>query len=213
VPHARRLPGEILDLLQSCGVSLADVSLYAVASGPGAFTGLRIGIATIQGLAFARARPAVGISALDALAHAVGADAAAAGVPFVGGWMDAARREVFAALFSLAQGGEPRAVDEPAVGSAESILTRWSAVLGSRHVLFAGDGATRYRAAIESALGPRATVLAHVPRLAGVIAQLGEAAAARGAAGPPHAIRPLYVRRPDAELARERARSAPAVRP
>jgi tRNA threonylcarbamoyladenosine biosynthesis protein TsaB len=211
VPHARRLPGEIVDVLQACGVSLADVSLYAVASGPGAFTGLRIGIATIQGLAFAHGRPAVGISALDALACAVGPDAASAGVPLVAGWMDAARGEVFAALFSLAGADGPEAVDEPAVGPAEEILARWSATLGSRHVLFAGDGAVRYRAAIESALGPRATVLAQVPRLAGAIAYLGEAAAARGAAGIPHAIRPLYVRRPDAELARDRARSAPAV--
>ena len=50
--HAERLPGEVMTLLRECGVGLPDVDLFAVASGPGSFTGLRIGIATIQGLAF-----------------------------------------------------------------------------------------------------------------------------------------------------------------
>jgi hypothetical protein len=67
----------------------------------------------------------------------------------------------------------------------------------------------RYRDVIRTALGDRGRVAGHVPVLAGVIAALAEAADARGLAGPPHALRPLYVRRPDAELARDRARAAP----
>src|ERR687898_2446203 len=114
VPHARRLPGEILDLLGVCHVPLADVSLYAVASGPGAFTGLRIGIATIQGLAFAHGRPVVGISALEAIAHAVRADAEAAGVQLIAAWMDAARGEVFTSLFDMGPDGRLACVDAPA---------------------------------------------------------------------------------------------------
>jgi tRNA threonylcarbamoyladenosine biosynthesis protein TsaB len=213
VPHARRLPGEILDLLEGCGVPLLDVSLYAVASGPGAFTGLRIGIATIQGFAFAHGRPVAGISALDALAHAVRGDAAAARLPFVGGWMDAARGEVFAALFSLADGGATITVDEASVGTAKGVLGRWAPLIANRPVLFAGDGAVRYRAQIEGVLGDGASVMARVPALAGVIAALAEGVAAMGGAGPPHAIRPVYVRRPDAELARDRALAAPVSRP
>ncbi len=68
-PHAERLPGEIIALLAAHGVAVADVDLFAVASGPGSFTGLRIGIATIQGLAFVRQRPVVAVSALEALAQ------------------------------------------------------------------------------------------------------------------------------------------------
>ncbi len=212
VPHARRLPGEILDLLGTCSLSLPEVTLYAVASGPGAFTGLRIGIATIQGLAFAHGRPVAGISALEALAYAVRAEAASRRTPLVAAWMDAARQEVFTSLFALddGTGGELTCVDPPAVGSAAATLARWSALQGDRGVLFAGDGAVRYQNAIASALGDRGQVVAHVPVLAGVIAELAETAAARGLAGPPHAVRPLYVRRPDAELARDRAQAPPS---
>ena len=77
------------------GLTLGDVDVFAVCLGPGAFTGLRVGIATAQGLAFATGRPIVGVSALDALGVAAldGRDRlAVAGV-----WMDAARGEVFAA--------------------------------------------------------------------------------------------------------------------
>ena len=210
VPHARRLPGAILDLLGVSAVSLGEVSLFAVASGPGAFTGLRIGIATIQGLAFAHGRPVVGVSALEGIAHAVRAEAEAGGVPLVAAWMDAARGEVFTSLFERGADGRLACVDAPAVASPEATLARWPGIVSGRRVLFAGGGAVRYHEAIAAALGDRGRAVSHVPVLAAVIAELAEAAAARGLAVPPHALRPLYVRRPDAELARDRARAAPA---
>ena len=69
-PHAERLPGDLVTSLERAGASLADVDVFAVAVGPGSFTGLRIGIAAIQGCAFAAGRPVVGVSALEALALA-----------------------------------------------------------------------------------------------------------------------------------------------
>ena len=208
VPHARRLPGGILDLLRDCGVPLGDVSLYAVASGPGAFTGLRIGIATIQGLAFAHGRPVVGISALDGIAHAVRAEAHASGVSLVAAWMDAARGEVFTSLFDTHADGRLVCVEEPSVASPDATLARWSKVVSGRRILFAGGGAVRYQQVIAAALGNGGVTVLQAPVLAGVIAELADAAAARGLAAPPHVLRPLYVRRPDAELARDRARAA-----
>src|SRR6478735_6594289 len=74
--HAERLPSELIDLLAAHEVSLADVDLFAVASGPGSFTGLRIGIATMQGLAFVSRKRVAPVSALRALA-----EAAATGCP------------------------------------------------------------------------------------------------------------------------------------
>ena len=68
--HAVRLPGEIVALADAHGWPLSAIDLFAVASGPGSFTGLRIGIATMQGLAFVHGRRVVGVPALEALAHA-----------------------------------------------------------------------------------------------------------------------------------------------
>src|SRR5215212_3020373 len=67
--HVERLPGEILALLAAHRRASSDVDLFAVGSGPGSFTGLRIGIATVQGLALVCGRPVVGIPPLEALAH------------------------------------------------------------------------------------------------------------------------------------------------
>src|SRR5260221_12635043 len=96
-PHAQRLPGDIAALLRDEHAALDDVDLFAVAAGPGSFTGLRIGIATIQGLAFVTKRPVAAISSLDALAHAASVDATPGTA--VAAWVDAHRRGVFSALY------------------------------------------------------------------------------------------------------------------
>src|SRR5262245_30745164 len=66
--HGERMPGEIAKALESASIPRARIDLLAVATGPGAFTGLRIGLAAIQGLAMTLNKPVVGVSALDALA-------------------------------------------------------------------------------------------------------------------------------------------------
>src|SRR6058998_3716690 len=134
--HAERLPGERL--------SASDIDLFAVASGPGSFTGLRIGIATIQGLAFVHRRPVVGVSALDALAWAASAGAKAG--TLVAGWMDAHRGEVFSALYRVTDAA-PLAldrlveIDAVAVGDPAATLARWAARGSAETPVFVGDGA------------------------------------------------------------------------
>src|SRR2546426_8856911 len=93
--HGERLPSELADLAAAHGVAWGDIDLFAVASGPGSFTGLRIGIATIQGLAFVNRRRVVAVAALDALAQAASADRAAGTI--VAAWVGAPRPEVFPA--------------------------------------------------------------------------------------------------------------------
>ena len=68
-PHDSRLPTDLMTLLEGERIALQDIDLYAVATGPGSFTGLRIGIATMQGLAFAAEKPLIGVSGFDALAQ------------------------------------------------------------------------------------------------------------------------------------------------
>src|SRR5688572_2247124 len=190
--QAARLPGDLMALLAREGVSLPEIDLFAVSTGPGSFTGLRVGIATMQGLAFAEEKPLVGISTFDALA-AVG------GAARVATWVDAWRGEVFAALYE-----NGREVEPPTVAAPGPILAR----LAGRPTTFVGDGAAIYRHEIRAALDGEAEMAEPaVPLLAGTIARLATAAARGGARPQPHAIRPLYVRRSDAERARD-ARSS-----
>src|ERR1043166_1166746 len=148
--HAERLPGEIADLAGAHGIALADVDLFAVASGPGSFTGLRIGIATMQGLAFVLGRRIVGVPALDALAHLASADERAGAL--IAAWMDAHRRDVFAALHRVVVGapftaGRLEVVEAASVGDPASVLARWDAH-GFRPRVFVGDGASGFSAEI-----------------------------------------------------------------
>src|SRR3954471_533659 len=93
--HGERLPGELAAL----GAPWPTIDVFAVASGPGSFTGLRIGIATMQGLAVVTGRRVVGVSTLEALAQ-IASERAAAGT-LVGSWVDAQRGEVFSALYRV----------------------------------------------------------------------------------------------------------------
>ncbi len=186
--HAEHLPGDLMSLLERAGIGLADIDAFAVAVGPGSFTGLRIGIATMQGLAFAEGRPLIGVSGFDALARLGGP------VGRVATWVDAWRGEVFAALYE-----NGREIEAPVVSRPEVLLES----MRGRSTLFLGDGALAHRDAIQRVLGADGRVAdPAAPPLAGTIAILASEVRI-GSDHSPHAIRPLYVRRTDAELARD----------
>lgn len=192
LPPATRLPLDLMTILEHARLGLGEVDAFTVAIGPGSFTGLRIGIATMQGLAFAAGKPLVGVSALDALERIAEPEAAGRRIAT---WVDAWRGEVYAALYENGQ-----EIAAPIVANPAEVLDR----IGSAQTLFIGDGARTYRDAIhESKEQGRTVATVPTPLLAGVIATLGGARVAAGAYSPPHAIRPLYVRRTDAELARD----------
>jgi tRNA threonylcarbamoyladenosine biosynthesis protein TsaB len=219
---SEQLPGVMLDVLDDHGLRLADVSVFAVASGPGSLTGLRVGIATIQGLAFAGDRPVVAVSALQATARAAwDTDHPPASGSSVAAWRDARRGEVFSCLYRAGGGAQLDEIEPPCVGLPERTLTRWRDLAGvGRDILLIGDAAPAALDLARAILGPTARA-APGSLLAGTVAELAAERAARGETTRPHAVQPLYVRKPDAELARERslkragtgARQTPAAAP
>jgi tRNA threonylcarbamoyladenosine biosynthesis protein TsaB len=200
--HAERLPGEITAIADANRVPLSAIDLYGVACGPGSFTGLRIGIATIQGLAFAHGRRIVGVPALDALAQLGSLDALPG--TLVAAWMDAHRRDVFSAVYRVtaAPPFSPERlvpIEGPTVGDPASTVARWAAQLDGLPTVFIGDGAVMYAADIAAAATTARVIAA--PLLAGAIGRL--TIARQSEAVEPGGLRPLYVRRPDAEIARD----------
>ena len=177
--HSTRLLGSIAFLLDGLGLQPKDVDGYAVAAGPGSFTGLRVGISTVQGLALAADRPCAGISALDALAARAGP--APGGIVAV---MEAHRGEVFGAVYD----GGGRRVGEPRASALHALLER-----APEAGVYIGDGAERYRTEIL-AVRPRAVFAARSLFLAGSVALLGEAALLAGRGVAAAELRPLYLR-------------------
>jgi tRNA threonylcarbamoyladenosine biosynthesis protein TsaB len=211
--HAERLPREILSLLADHGRQSSDIDLFAVASGPGSFTGLRVGIATIQGLAFVHGRRIAAVSALDAFAQSAGRDLFSGAA--IGVWTDAHRGDVFTALYQI--GSDPAftatrltEVDAPAVGDPASTLRRWGPLIDPEAMVFAGDGARQYGDLI-CAQRPAARII-EAPPLAGVIGLMAAVMATTGDTIEAAEIRPLYVRRPDAEVEREKRDALPPRR-
>ena len=207
--HGERLPGEFEQALTHANVRADDLDLLAVASGPGAFTGLRIGLAAIQGLAMVLEIDVVGVSALDALAFDAWPRLDHPDGTLLVAWKDAQRGEVFSARYGSSDSDHDFAckrLDEPIVAAPASVVADLRTQSG--RVAFAGEGAVTYRTQIEAAVMRNWELIDAPTALAPVIAAVGWRLALRGAAGPPHTLQPLYVRRPDAELERSR-RSQP----
>jgi tRNA threonylcarbamoyladenosine biosynthesis protein TsaB len=197
--HAERLPGDLVRALAATGIGWADIDLYAVASGPGSFTGLRIGIATIQGLAFVGAKRVVPVSALLALCHggAVGMQAG----ELVGAWLDAQRREIFSALYRIRDRADfdvdrLEELEAPTVGNPSLTWQRWAGPL--RPAAVVGDGAL-----LDPASLPPEVRMIEPPMLAPIIGAIAIDRARRGDSLDPAAVQPLYVRRPDVEITRD----------
>src|SRR5437879_3565139 len=219
--HAQRLPAEVLAVLEAHGVGWSAIDVFAVAAGPGSFTGLRVGLATIQGLAFVTRRPIVGISALEALAQVASREVPAGAL--VAAWMDAQRREVFSALYQVTSAalfdpGRLIELESAGVGDPERTLECWRERLDpstapgagprtapgtGQPVVFVGDGAVLYKDLVCGRGGASRLVMAPPP-LAGAVGRMAAARARVGEAVDPGDVHPLYVRRPDAEIDRER---------
>jgi len=188
--HARDGFGHVLyphleTLLARHGWDLADIDCYAPASGPGSFTGIRVGLAAAKGLAEALAKPVVAVSNLQAVAW-FGKSALRATV------LDARRGEVYAAVYAASL--------EPVLSEVVTKFPAWLASLPEGDLEFLSTDFTPFRAALAGTRFEHALVT-EVPRA--LASAVGRIAAERFAAG--HALDPAvidanYVRRSDAEL-------------
>ena len=141
--HSRTLLPMVNDLMKNCGESLDRVDVIAVAAGPGSFTGLRIGVATAKGLAWARETPCAPCSTLESMAWQcahMGGEICAV--------MDARRNQVYCARFAAEHGGLRRLTEDRAMGLDE--LIQEVCVSGKPQSLV-GDGAALAQRALEEA--------------------------------------------------------------
>jgi tRNA threonylcarbamoyladenosine biosynthesis protein TsaB len=145
---ARLIP-EIERLLALAGAAVADIDLFAASVGPGSFTGVRGGIATVQGLALACGKPCIGFSSLTLLAM----NFALTAHP-VCALLDARKGEVYAALFDCS-GTVPIPLFSDCVLPPESLFLRLHETTGEQ-MIFCGDGAVRYRDQIGECMGQQA---------------------------------------------------------
>lgn len=145
--HSGSLLRAIHEVVRESGLRLSDVDLFVAGLGPGSFTGLRIGLSCLKGLAYATGTPLVGISSLEAMA--AGAATSGLTVPV----LDARKREVYAAVYRDGAAVMPDCAIAP-----ETLATRLEALRDSDEgVTFLGEGLATYGASFAGlgrALGP-----------------------------------------------------------
>jgi tRNA threonylcarbamoyladenosine biosynthesis protein TsaB len=195
VTHSERLMSTVDRVLKDTGFTLANVDGFGVSIGPGSFTGLRIGLATIKGLAFATGKPVAAVPTLKALAW---------NIPFsrypVCPLLDARKSEVYAALFRHDGSDYDQEMPETVISLAEMAGTM------NRDILFTGEGARLFAGEIEKIFGDRAhfASLSSTAPSAASVAEIALMMLKAGQQTMPDALVPMYIRRPEAEVAWEK---------
>jgi len=176
-------------LLRSASVDLSAVDLYACVTGPGSFTGIRIGVSAVKAFAQEGDKPCIAVNTLDSLA--------CNGSNFIGvvcPLLDARRGEVYNALYQN-DGGLQRLTGYRALPLREVL-----AEIGSQRALFLGDGAAAYRDLIEETMGQNAVFAAEnfLLQRASSACIIAYDAAKRGDTVSAYALEPCYIRKPQA---------------
>jgi tRNA threonylcarbamoyladenosine biosynthesis protein TsaB len=173
------------EILSRTGINLAEIHCFASASGPGAFTGVRVGLSAVKGLAEALGKRAIGISNLRALAS-FGSSPLRAVV------LDARRGDVFTSVYDA----DLHPVTPEEVGKLSAFLE----TLSSEPDEFITPAPDWLRPALETTRFANTSIVAAPRNLASAIAQCAERDLGDGNAGDPAALDANYVRRSDAEL-------------
>lgn len=188
--HTRTIMAVVEALLSVSNLELSAIDCFAVTRGPGSFTGLRIGVSTVKGLAAATGKPMVGVSSLEALAHQAGP-----GTPLVCAVMDARRSEVYWCLYRR-EGNRLVQLERERVGRPTDMVPHVDAAC-----LFIGNGVRPYRDVIGIALQPFALFAGdgdHAIRPA-AIARIAWGRYLEGTTEAAESFAPVYLRKSDAE--------------
>jgi tRNA threonylcarbamoyladenosine biosynthesis protein TsaB len=192
--HSNTLLADIDALLGAAKIELNQIDLFAVAVGPGSFTGLRIGIATTKALAVTLNRPCVGIPTLNACARSAGkSDASVALLP-------AGRGEVFAQLFRVSADLKVIPLDVPSHISPEKMLEKYDPLTT---LTWVGEGAQLYQDLISATgkhVGSGWRLAPPVKNLAEQVALLAYEQWIDNQVQTVDSVHALYVRPSDAEL-------------
>lgn len=190
--HSRTLLPMIEDLLKNLDMRAGDIDLFAVACGPGSFTGVRIGVAAAKGLAWALERPVCGVSTLEAMAwQAAHMDGIICPV------MDARRNQVYNAKFETREGRPTRLSEDRAISLEE--LAR-EAKIDKKKYLLVGDGADLCYNWFRNNDIPAIKLPGHIVQQS----TWGVSKAAESAAPvSPHDLKPEYIRLSQAERERQ----------
>ena len=186
--HGRELVPSLEEVLSDPGLKIKEIDLIAVSTGPGSYTGLRVGVMAAKTLAFVTKKPLIGVPTLDVLAENAPEDAEYV-VPIV----DAKRSEVYASLYQKVEQKRTRLWDFLVIRPEEL----WQRLKGLGKVFILGDGLRSYAGIFAEKgfiLGQEETRTARAAN----VALLGERDFKSGQHDDPFALAPLYLRRPAA---------------
>lgn len=190
--HSEKLMPMIDTILKDSDTDITDIDLFAVANGPGSFTGLRIGVSTVKGLAHAVNKPIVGISTLEGLAFNL-FDTGGLISPI----MDARRSQVYNAAYRW-ENGVFKEVIPPRAIALEDCINDFK---NEKKVYFLGDGAAVHKDKIYGQMGERAVFVPanSINQRASSLAVLAEKKAMEGKTDDYISLMPFYLRKPQAE--------------
>ena len=198
VTHSERLMATVDRVLKDTGIQMRQFDGFSIAIGPGSFTGLRIGLSTIKGLAFATGKPVAAVPTLKALAWSLPYSA----YPICP-LLDARKNEVYAALYAFNGSVLTQVLTERVVA-----LTKLAGQLKGK-TIFTGEASRLFRTEIMKNFGDAALFAPHSVSLpsAAAVAEIGLEMIKNGKRADPDSLSPMYIRRPEAEVAWEKKQS------
>jgi len=199
--HSQKLIPMLGELLEKLNLTPEDIDIYAAVTGPGSFTGLRIGVTTIKAMAYALKKPVAGITSLDALAHAAVVPEGMLVCPI----MDARNNQVYTALYKPQNGLMANLSGYMGLHIAE-LVKQIEEKYENANILFAGDGVMLHRDFLKIELNERCSFMPDftLQQMAASAAHVALCRYARGEVMDYQELVPFYLRPSQAEREYER---------